>query len=105
MEQFMEQALSRCGRESIECVTGSIGKGAAKSQYLLELYGGVQLQVIRCGCRDRRAPCGLRRGGKAFVARCYPNGNLGAAIRHLVPGCELCGCGSGWPDDLRNNRR
>src|SRR5450759_2496094 len=102
MEQLMKKFLARRNRESIERVTGSVGKGAAKSQNLLELRAGVQPELIGSGCSQCRTPSGSGSGGKTFVARRDPNGNLRAAIRHLVAGTGHCRCR--WPNRVRNNR-
>src|SRR6266849_9266979 len=97
----MEQLLSRRKRELIERVTGSVGKGAAKSQNLLKLHAGVQPELICPGRPQCRMPSSAGSGGKTFFARRDPNGNLRAAIRRLVSRLGHCG---GWPKRVRSDR-
>jgi hypothetical protein len=52
------------GGESIECVAGSVGKGAPKSQYPLKLCAGVQPELIGARCVRGRTPGGLGSGRK-----------------------------------------
>src|SRR6266849_5573638 len=59
----MEQLLSRRRRELIERVTGSVGKGAAKSQNLLKLHAGVQPELIGPGRPQCRMPSSAGSGG------------------------------------------
>src|ERR1022692_188766 len=102
MEQLMEELLPRRRRELIERVAGSVGEGAPKPQYLLELLAGVQPELIRPGSRRGWAPGGLRSGGKAFIPRRDPNGDLGADIRGLFPGLSLC---DRWRDRVAGSHR
>ena len=57
-----------------------------------------------CRCARCRAPGDWRRGGKTFVARCLPNGNLRAAVRRFFGGRNVCRCRSRRPDHVRHNR-
>src|ERR1700691_5390795 len=104
MEELVEQFLSLRGRESIERIAGSVGKGASKSQKFLELHGGVQSELIG-GSRFRcSVPSGLRSDRKTLVARCHPNGNFRAIRRRFTSGQRSCCCRRCWPGHVWNNR-
>jgi hypothetical protein len=100
----MEQFFPGCRRELIERVAGSVGKGAAESQYLLKLCAGVQAELIACRRPCCRAPGSVRGGGKTLVARSFPNRNLRAAVRPFVAGRTSFCCRSRRPHYVRHNR-
>src|SRR5271170_44390 len=84
MEHFMEQLLARRRCELIEGIAGSVRKGAAKSQNLLELLGWIQLDLIGPGGARGWTPFHARGGGKPFFARRDPDGDFGADVRSFV---------------------
>jgi len=68
MKQLVEEFLSRWRRKLIEHIAGGIGESTTKSQNLLELYGGIQLELIVCRCARRRTPRRSRCDRKTFLA-------------------------------------
>jgi len=73
MKQLMKQFLPLGWRQPIERITGSIGEGASKSQDLLKLCAGVQLEVIAWGCSRGSTPTDGRSSSETLIARSNPN--------------------------------